>query len=181
MLYGIVVNMLIHSVVILAFLTAFYNFFVLKIEKDAYMNSINSVVDTVTREYKASHADTFTTFKRQLPVNLTGQFIDGIPAGIVVPPDAEAALNNEYLNILIITITALLAVFAIGLAVLPFFACRGIRLDLVSIIVKILVVAAVTGYAEYYAFANIITKYIPVSSSQVASSFNDQLVQSLSG
>lgn len=159
-IYSISINIIVHIIFILSFLTAFYNLIVLNIEKNAYMSNINNVIDS--------------SIKGSTQISLLLQ-----NKNITVPPDTQAQENNNYLNILITTIIIFLTIFAITLSVLPNALKFNFKVDLKSIMLKIFIVAVVTGAIEYYTFINIISKYIPITGSEVKTSFTNEILANL--
>ena len=163
-IYGLGLGVLVHMLLALGFLTAFYKYFVLDVETRAFNSAIkrlistmdfSSTIDPLTREALRRNQPTF-------------------------PSDTLRLERNSAISTMTYTILAIVSMFTVLLCVLPRLFCSSIHVELLPLFVKIFTVVGITGVVEYYFFVNFIQNYVPINVNEIAESFKNRMTSSSS-
>jgi hypothetical protein len=162
------INLFLHFLILYTFLTIFFINFISKVSSDAFNgevtnlihNQLNNKIDNLKKN------PIFSTILDFFPINTLKQLFS--------QPDKAVNNYNQGLFNLCILSTALLWIGFIVVVLILKYNCNS-SLAIGEIIMENLLIFSAIGFAEYYFFTRIATKFVPVEPSFITKQFFESI------
>lgn len=160
-----VINLVVHSLFLFAFLTAFYFLYGSKVAENGFKNNIHNVIVKQSQRFKG-----YSSTLENVP-------LDRLESYYSSHPDEYVTEHNMWVRYLAYGIIALFVVVLFLISYILHSVC-GICINFKTIILENVIVFACIGIIEYLFFTRVAQKYSP-SSATITRGFLAQIQQEL--